>query len=155
MVDRMGVRELVGQMFVVSVGGTEPDYYIEKMVRERNIGGVLLFGYNMESEDQVRSLTASLQELSMQTEPAVPLFVAVDQEGGEIASAPWVSLTRRLATHSAIAVLPVPTSPWKITSGYCSATRSQIANLPPWCCRFQAASWPMFKSRRNWSWTRA
>jgi len=82
---------MVGQMFVVSVGGTEPDYYIEKMVRERNIGGVILFGYNMESEEQVKSLTGSLQKLSMETEPAVPLFVAVDQEGGDIASVPWVA----------------------------------------------------------------
>lgn len=89
--DRMDVREMVGQMFVVSVGGTEPDYYIEKMVRERNIGGVILFGYNMKSEEQVEFLTTSLQQLSMQTEPAVPLFVAVDQEGGDIASAPWVA----------------------------------------------------------------
>ena len=87
----MSVREMVGQMFVVSVGGTEPDYFIEKMVRERNVGGVILFGYNMESEGQVRDLTASLQKLSMRTEPAVPLFVAVDQEGGDIASAPWVA----------------------------------------------------------------
>jgi len=87
----MSVRDMVGQMFVVSVGGTEPDYYVEKMVRERNIGGVIFFGYNMESEEQVRSLTASLQQLSMRTEPAVPLFVAVDQEGGDIASAPWVT----------------------------------------------------------------
>ena len=90
-VEDMSVRDMVGQMFVVSVGGTEPDYYVEKMVRERNIGGVILFGYNMESEEQVRSLTASLQQLSMRTEPAVPLFVAVDQEGGDIASAPWVT----------------------------------------------------------------
>ena len=89
--EEMSVRDLVGQMFVVSVGGTEPDYYVEKMVRERNVGGVILFGYNMKSEAQVQSLTSSLQQLSMQTEPAVPLFVAVDQEGGDIASAPWVS----------------------------------------------------------------
>jgi beta-N-acetylhexosaminidase len=82
---------MVGQMFVVSVGGTEPDYYIEKMVRERNIGGVILFGYNMKSEGQVKALTGSLQKLSMKTEPAVPLFVAVDHEGGDIASAPWVA----------------------------------------------------------------
>jgi len=82
---------MVGQMFIVSVGGTEPDYYIEKMVRERNIGGVILFDYNMKSEGQVESLTGSLQELSMQTEPAIPLFVAVDQEGGDISSAPWVA----------------------------------------------------------------
>lgn len=91
MLSEMSVRDMVGQMFVVSVGGTEPDYYIEKMVRRRNIGGVILFGYNMRSEEQVKSLTGSLQDLSMKTEPAVPLFVAVDQEGGEIASAPWVA----------------------------------------------------------------
>ena len=87
----MSLRDMVGQMFVVSVGGTEPDYYIEKMVRERNVGGVILFGYNMKSERQVASLTRSLQDLSVRTEPAVPLFVAVDQEGGDIASAPWVA----------------------------------------------------------------
>ena len=87
----MSVEDMVGQMFVVSVGGTEPDYYIEKMVRERNIGGVILFGHNMKSGKQVRSLTRSLQELSMRTDPPIPLFVAVDQEGGSVASAPWVA----------------------------------------------------------------
>jgi beta-N-acetylhexosaminidase len=91
MVSEMSVRDMVGQMFVVSVGGTEPDYYIEKMVRQRNIGGVILFAYNMKSEKQVKSLTGSLQALSMKTEPAVPLLVAVDQEGGDISSAPWVA----------------------------------------------------------------
>jgi beta-N-acetylhexosaminidase len=90
-VSGMSVRDMVGQMFVVSVGGTRPDYYIEKMVRKRNIGGVILFAYNMKSEEQVESLIGSLQQLSMQTEPAVPLFVGVDQEGGDIASAPWVA----------------------------------------------------------------
>ena len=90
-VERMSVRNLVGQMFMVSIGGTEPDYYVEKMIRERNIGGVLLFGHNMESEAQTEALTGALQDLSMRTEPSVPLFVAVDQEGGEISSAPWVS----------------------------------------------------------------
>jgi beta-N-acetylhexosaminidase len=90
-VSGMSVRDMVGQMFVVSVGGTQPDYYIEKMVRKRNIGGVILFGYNMKSEGQVESLTGRLQQLAIKTEPAVPLFVAVDQEGGDIASAPWVA----------------------------------------------------------------
>jgi beta-N-acetylhexosaminidase len=87
----MSVEEMVGQMFLVSVGGTEPDYYIQKMVRERNIGGVILFAYNMKSEGQTESLVCRLQELSMRTKPEIPLFVAVDQEGGDIASAPWVA----------------------------------------------------------------
>lgn len=90
-VEEMSARELVGQMLVIGVGGTEPDYYVEKMIRERNIGGVLLFAHNMESEAQTRALTGALQELSMQTEPSIPLFVAVDHEGGKVARAPWVS----------------------------------------------------------------
>lgn len=87
----MSVDEMVGQMFVVSLQGTEPDYYINKMIDDRNIGGALLFGYNMESEAQVKSLAASIQERSMQTEPKIPMFVSVDYEGGEIAGAPWVT----------------------------------------------------------------
>jgi beta-N-acetylhexosaminidase len=89
--EEMSVRELVGQMFVIGVGGTQPDYYVEKMIRERNIGGVLLFAHNMESEAQTRALTGALQELSVKTEPAIPLFVAVDHEGGQVARAPWVT----------------------------------------------------------------
>lgn len=89
--ERMSVRDMVGQMFVVGMAGTESDYYIEKMIRERNIGGVLLFGYNMESKGQTRALTESLQELSLDAEPSIPLFVAVDHEGGEVSHAPWVT----------------------------------------------------------------
>jgi beta-N-acetylhexosaminidase len=90
-VDQMSLGQMVGQMFVISVSGTEPDYYVNKMIRERNIGGVLLFGNNMKSEEQTEALTGALQELSMRTEPSIPLLVAVDQEGGEISSAPWVA----------------------------------------------------------------
>lgn len=89
--ERMSLRDAVGQMFVVSMTGTKPDYYIEKMVRERNIGGVLLFDYNMRSEAQTKSLTDQLQRLSLDTEPSIPLFVAVDQEGGTVQHAPWVT----------------------------------------------------------------
>jgi beta-N-acetylhexosaminidase len=90
-VSRLSVRDAVGQMFVVGMDGTEPNYYVEKMVGERNVGGVLLLGHNLESEEQTKALTDSLQRISMETEPATPLFVAVDYEGGEVGSAPWVS----------------------------------------------------------------
>lgn len=89
--ERMPLPDAVGQMFMVSMNGTRSNYYIEKMVRERNIGGVLLLGTNMESKAQTSRLVDSLQTLSTNTEPSVPMFVAVDQEGGDISSAPWVS----------------------------------------------------------------
>ncbi len=85
------MRDAVGQMFIVGLGGTEPDYYIEKMVRERNVGGVLLLGHSLQSEEQTKSLTDALQRLATSTGPAIPLLVAADHEGGEVQGAPWVS----------------------------------------------------------------
>lgn len=85
-VEGMSLREAVGQMFVVSVEGESMNPYAERAIRERNVGGVLLFGTNMRTEAQVRSLTGSMQSAA-----EVPLLVAVDQEGGPVSNAPWVS----------------------------------------------------------------
>ncbi len=74
--ERLAVRDAVGQVLSVGMSSVEPDYYIEKMIRERNIGGVLLLGSNMRSEEQTKEPTGSLQRLSMATWPAIPLFVA-------------------------------------------------------------------------------
>ncbi len=51
----MDVRDAVGQMFIVGLGGTEPDYYIEKMVRERSVGGVLLLGHTCGARSRRRA----------------------------------------------------------------------------------------------------
>jgi len=82
----MSLRDAVGQMFIVGMPGTTPDRRVEGMIREENIGGVMLFGYNMQSREQTRALTGALQR-----EARIPLFIATDQEGGEVADAPWVS----------------------------------------------------------------
>jgi hypothetical protein len=90
-VERLAVLDAAGQMFIVGMSSTKPDYYIEKMIRERNIGGVLLSGSNMRSEEQTKEPTEF---------PATPLdddgachtlSLAVDHEGGEVQSTPWVS----------------------------------------------------------------
>lgn len=58
-------------------------------LKELHLGGVILFDYdvasrspvrNIESADQVRKLTSALQAAS-----SIPLFIAIDQEGGKIA----------------------------------------------------------------------
>jgi beta-N-acetylhexosaminidase len=90
-VSQLSLGEAVGQMFVVGVGGTEPDYYIKKMIRERNIGGIILHDYNMQSKEQTQVMVSELQELSIKTSLCIPLIVAVDQEGGRVSSAPWVT----------------------------------------------------------------
>jgi beta-N-acetylhexosaminidase len=90
-VSQLSLEEAVGQMFVVGVGGTEPDYYIEEMIRERNIGGIILHDYNMQSKEQTQAMVSELQKLSIKTSRCIPLIVAVDQEGGRVSSAPWVT----------------------------------------------------------------
>jgi beta-N-acetylhexosaminidase len=81
---QLSVEQKVGQMFMIGFWGIEPDYYVTKWINERNLGGVILFSYNIKDKDQVKTLIESLQELSKQTEPAIPLFIAVDQEGGVV-----------------------------------------------------------------------
>jgi beta-N-acetylhexosaminidase len=86
-----GLDEKIGQMIMVgfrglSVADGDP---VDRDIRKRRIGGVILFDYdvpsrtwgrNIESPGQLRALTDSLKKRT-----AVPLFIAVDQEGGRIA----------------------------------------------------------------------
>ncbi len=80
----------VGQMLMVGFYGLEvnDEHFIVQDIRQRHLGGVVLFNYdvptqqpvrNIESPDQVKALIASLQSMS-----PCPLLVAIDQEGGII-----------------------------------------------------------------------
>jgi beta-N-acetylhexosaminidase len=85
-----GLDVKIGQMIMVgfrglSVGDDQP---VARDIRARHIGGVVLFDYdvpthtygrNIESAKQLKVLTSSLQR-----QASIPLFIAVDQEGGRI-----------------------------------------------------------------------
>ena len=80
----------IGQMIMIGfrglfVNGKSP---VIADIKKREIGGVILFDYdvpsgspvrNIESPDQVKSLVSTLQGAS-----SIPLFVAIDQEGGRV-----------------------------------------------------------------------
>lgn len=97
--NQLTIKEAVGQMFMVGMSGTEPDYYITKMIKERDIGGVILTGPNIESLDQTQALVSELQKLSTETSSPIPLLIAVDEEGGSVTRAPWI------ASHPAAALV--------------------------------------------------
>lgn len=84
------LEQKIAQMLLVGFRGTElsDDNYIVRDIRDHRIGGVILFdrdaalktyGRNITSPAQLQALTASLRALS-----AMPLFIAVDQEGGNV-----------------------------------------------------------------------
>ena len=82
------LRELVGQRLVVALPGTTPSRALLARIRRGEIGGVILFGGNVASAPQLRSLTTSLQAAA-RAGGRPPLLVAVDQEGGEIRRLRW------------------------------------------------------------------
>jgi len=84
LVRHMSASELVGQMLMVSLEQDEYGSAVTKLgdgerelLRTVAPGGVIFFGANIVTVDQVQALVAELQRVS-----GVPLFIATDHEGG-------------------------------------------------------------------------
>lgn len=81
-------RERLGQMILVGFRGTEIDtsHTLYKDLRERNIGGVFLTGYDHITGDSIRNISNPTQLLqlssSLITNSKIPPIIAVSQEGG-------------------------------------------------------------------------
>src|SRR5262245_7832375 len=82
------LEQQVGQLVVLSFRGTTAPAYVLTALRERHAAGVILFGGNVASPDQLRAITRSLRGAG-----GDPL-VAVDQEGGQVRRVPWVGPVR-------------------------------------------------------------
>ncbi len=84
----MSARWQPGQLLFVGFDGTECPRPLLELVAAGRIGGVILFGRNIEGPEQVRRLVTQLRE---RTPPGAPLSVAIDQEGGRVQRlrAPW------------------------------------------------------------------
>jgi beta-N-acetylhexosaminidase len=72
----------IGQMLLLGFRGTSiaAESVIAQNVRDQYLGGVVLFGGNVRSGDQLRTLTGQLQALA-----PLPLVISTDQEGGKMA----------------------------------------------------------------------
>ena len=79
----LDLEQKIGQLFVIGFEGKELTEDIKSMVKELHPGGILLLGWNIEDGAKLLKLTDGLQQLALQ-DTGVHLFIAVDQEGGEI-----------------------------------------------------------------------
>ncbi|STY70371.1 beta-hexosaminidase [Megamonas hypermegale] len=77
----MSKTEKIGQMVMIGIQGTKVDDDSLYMLHQFHMGGVILFDRNMESPEQVKQLTSDLQT---QSNEKVPLFIGVDEEGGDV-----------------------------------------------------------------------
>ena len=87
---RESVRK-TGERFMVGFDGFEASRDVKRMIREYGVGHVILFARNVDSPEQVAELVRELQECARDAGFALPLLVAVDQEGGRVARMrrPW------------------------------------------------------------------
>jgi beta-N-acetylhexosaminidase len=75
------LRREIGQLLFGSLPGPGIPQEIRSLAGEFQLGGVTLFARNIEAPEQVAELSHDVQGLSAD----VPLWVAVDQEGGRVA----------------------------------------------------------------------
>jgi beta-N-acetylhexosaminidase len=84
LVDAMSDEQALAQTFMLGWVGAEPSPLILDWIRERNIGGVKIFGWNTGDTRRLAETVGSLQRESLRGALRIPLFVATDQEGGWI-----------------------------------------------------------------------
>ena len=84
------LKEKIGQMIVIGFQGTEApeNSDIYKIIKDVKIGGVVLSDYDVPSNSFPRNIINSEQTKKLisdiQKYSTVPLFIAVDAEGGKI-----------------------------------------------------------------------
>lgn len=82
----MTIEEKIGQLFMIAIRKdgeghsiTQINESIKQQIHTYHVGGVILFGENIETVQQTQKLISDLQN-----ESTIPLFVGVDEEGGTV-----------------------------------------------------------------------
>lgn len=81
----------IGQMLMVGFRGltVRPQSPIAEAIRDYHLGGVVLFDFDVATREYGRNIASPMQLLDLtaglQDAAAIPLFIAVDQEGGKVA----------------------------------------------------------------------
>ncbi|MFC1659638.1 glycoside hydrolase family 3 N-terminal domain-containing protein [Pseudomonadota bacterium] len=85
---QVSLEEKIGQMIMVGFRGKVTPDYLKEDLKEGRIGGVVLFDYdietqqfdrNIETPDQVKALISEIKHYAR-----TPVFISIDQEGGVI-----------------------------------------------------------------------
>lgn len=84
------VRKLIGQMLIVGFRGTsiDEDSYIVQKIKNLNLGGIILFDYDVPTQTKGRNITDPAQTKKLISDivsyTATPLFISIDAEGGVV-----------------------------------------------------------------------
>lgn len=77
------LEQKIGQLFICGFHSLTPDEQIKTLIEQYHVGGVIYFRRNVTSASQLAELSHHLQMLT-QPISEIPLFIAIDQEGGMV-----------------------------------------------------------------------
>ncbi len=77
-------QQLAGQRLMVGFEGTGLNEDLKDLIKRFKVGGIILFAPNLQSPEQIKDLCRSVQDYARICQQP-PLFIAVDQEGGQVA----------------------------------------------------------------------
>ncbi|MHA0857240.1 beta-N-acetylhexosaminidase [Paenibacillus sp. CMAA1364] len=77
------LKQKIGQMFICGFDDLVPNHHITELIQDHHVGGIIYFRRNIDDLDQVSQLSSSLQEIAMESDN-LPLWIAIDQEGGMV-----------------------------------------------------------------------
>lgn len=94
LISNMKLKEKVYQMFIVTPEDlvdngssclTVSDETVKTAIEEKPVGGIIYFAQNIESADQTKYMISNIQEYAGSTGKGIGLWIAVDEEGGDVA----------------------------------------------------------------------
>ena len=80
--NELSVEEKVGQMLMVGLGNKDYIKNVENLIIKYKIGGVLLYKKDYKNYEELNILVNRLRSLGRKNK--IPLFIAIDQEGGRV-----------------------------------------------------------------------
>ena len=84
-VDGLSARQLAGQLLVVGYAGLEPAGELQGSIEAGERAGIILFRRNISPGIAgLEALQGSMASLARRSPPALPLLVAIDEEGHPI-----------------------------------------------------------------------
>lgn len=93
------MNKTIGQLLFIGVSGESLTSEEKTFIVENNIGGVVLFGRNLKTPQQIHALCSEIQSLRHRMPDKAPLFIGVDMEGGRVRRlkepfTPWPALSK-------------------------------------------------------------
>ena len=76
------LEEKIGQMLMVGVDGNKITTRTINQIKKYKVGGIVLYKKNFNNYEEMINLIQSIKELNKKNK--IPLFIAVDQEGGRV-----------------------------------------------------------------------